>query len=92
VLESVDVALLDGTFFSASELPGRDLAEIPHPLVQATAALLAGTPAQILFIHLNHSNPLFHDGAERRWLEAQRMTIGIAGERFALAEARSGGI
>ena len=54
VLETVDVALLDGTFFSASELPGRDLAEIPHPLVQATAALLAGTPAQIRFIHLNH--------------------------------------
>jgi pyrroloquinoline quinone biosynthesis protein B len=86
VLETVDIALLDGTFFSASELPGRDLAEIPHPLVQATAALLAGTPAQIRFIHLNHSNPLFHDGVERRWLASQRMTIGVAGERFALAE------
>jgi pyrroloquinoline quinone biosynthesis protein B len=86
VLETVDVALLDGTFFSASELPGRDLAEIPHPLVQATAALLAGTPARIRFIHLNHSNPLFDDGVERRWLEGQQMTIGVAGERFALAE------
>jgi pyrroloquinoline quinone biosynthesis protein B len=87
MLETVDVALLDGTFFSAAELPGRDLAEIPHPPVQATAALLAGTSAQIRFIHLNHSNPLFHDGAERRWLEGQGMTIGVAGERFALAEA-----
>jgi pyrroloquinoline quinone biosynthesis protein B len=87
VLETVDVALLDGTFFSASELPGRDLTEIPHPLVQATAALLAGTPAHIRFIHLNHSNPLFDDGVERHWLEAQGMTIGVAGERFALAEA-----
>jgi pyrroloquinoline quinone biosynthesis protein B len=87
VLETVDVALLDGTFFSSSELPGRDLTEIPHPLVQAMAALLAGTPAHIRFIHLNHSNPLFDDGEERRWLEGQRMTIGVAGERFALAEA-----
>jgi pyrroloquinoline quinone biosynthesis protein B len=87
VLETVDIALLDGTFFSAAELPGRDLAEIPHPLVQATAALLAGTAAHIRFIHLNHSNPLFQDGEERRWLEGQRMTIGVAGERFALAEA-----
>ena len=87
VLETVDVALLDGTFFSASELPGRDLAEIPHPLVQATVELLAGTRAHIRFIHLNHSNPLFHNGAERRWLEGHRMTIGAAGERFALTEA-----
>jgi pyrroloquinoline quinone biosynthesis protein B len=86
MLERVDVALLDGTFFSASELPGRDLAEIPHPLVQVTAELLAGASAQIRFIHLNHSNPLFHDGAERRWLEGQGMTIGVAEERFALAE------
>jgi pyrroloquinoline quinone biosynthesis protein B len=86
LLETVDVALLDGTFFSASELPGRDLAEIPHPLVQATVALLAGAATQIRFIHLNHSNPLFHDDAERRWLEGHRMTIGAAGERFALAE------
>jgi pyrroloquinoline quinone biosynthesis protein B len=86
VLETVDIALLDGTFFSAAEMPGRDLAEIPHPLVQVTAALLGGTSAQIRFIHLNHSNPLFHDGVERRWLEGQRMTIGVAGERFALAE------
>ncbi|HEU5101002.1 MAG TPA: MBL fold metallo-hydrolase [Roseiflexaceae bacterium] len=42
-LETVDVALLDGTFFSAAELPGRDLTEIPHPPVRETAELLAGT-------------------------------------------------
>jgi pyrroloquinoline quinone biosynthesis protein B len=87
MLETVDIALLDGTFFSAAELPGRDLTEIPHPLVQTAVAQLAGTPAHIRFIHLNHSNPLFHAGAERRWLEGQRMTIGVAGERFVLAEA-----
>jgi pyrroloquinoline quinone biosynthesis protein B len=83
-LETIDVALLDGTFFSADELPGRDLTEIPHPLVRETADLLAGTPARVYFIHLNHSNPLYHDGAQRSWLASKRMGIGVAGQRVAL--------
>jgi pyrroloquinoline quinone biosynthesis protein B len=87
LLESVGVALLDGTFFSAAELPGRDLTEIPHPLVCETAELLNGTSARIHFIHLNHSNPLFHAGAERDWLIGRGMGIGVVGQRFALADA-----
>ena len=38
---AVEVALLDGTFESETELPGRSLLEIPHPLVGETAARLA---------------------------------------------------
>lgn len=57
----VDVALLDGTFFSAAELPGRDLSEIPHPLIEESLtrfeALSAIQREKIYFIHLNHSNP-----------------------------------
>ncbi len=34
----IDVALLDGTFFSPAELPGRDLSQIPHPFVTDTVA------------------------------------------------------
>jgi pyrroloquinoline quinone biosynthesis protein B len=52
----VDLLLLDGTFGSAAELPNRDLSEIPHPLISHTRGLLRGTPARLLFIHLNHSN------------------------------------
>src|SRR5262245_34858639 len=37
----VDVALLDGTFEDAGEIPGRTIADIPHPLVGETAARLA---------------------------------------------------
>ncbi len=87
LLETVDIALLDGTFFSTTELPGRDLAEIPHPLVGATVELLAGTPARVYFIHLNHSNPLLHAGTEHRWLTGQGMSTGLGGQRFALADA-----
>ncbi|MBN1955867.1 MAG: pyrroloquinoline quinone biosynthesis protein PqqB, partial [Anaerolineae bacterium] len=36
-VNDMDVALLGGTFFSADELPGRDLTQIPHPLATDTA-------------------------------------------------------
>jgi pyrroloquinoline quinone biosynthesis protein B len=60
VLEQVDVAYLDGTFFSANELPGRDLKEIPHPLITETESRLASSPLRkkVRYIHLNQSNPL----------------------------------
>jgi len=56
VVDTVDVAFLDGTFASVDELPGRSQADIPHPLIPATRALLQGTRAQVWFIHLNHTN------------------------------------
>src|SRR5213079_3261367 len=55
---AVDVALLDGTFLSASELPGRSLSEVPHPTVGETEARLAALSRRVIFIHLNHTNPL----------------------------------
>ncbi len=83
-LESVDVALLDGTFFSGDELPGRDLRTIPHPLVRDSVRQLAGARGEIRFIHLNHSNPLLDEGAARRWLAAQGFGVGEQGERWVL--------
>lgn len=63
VLSRVDIAYLDGTFFSESELPGRDLREIPHPTMQETMTRLGGSPhaAKVRFIHLNQSNPLLRE-------------------------------
>jgi pyrroloquinoline quinone biosynthesis protein B len=60
----VDVLLVDGTFGSMDELPGRDISQIPHPLMSQTRALLAGTRAALWFIHLNHSNPALIDGTD----------------------------
>ena len=56
LVDTVDLAFLDGTFASADELPGRTINEIPHPLIPATRALLKGTVAHVWFIHLNHTN------------------------------------
>jgi len=65
LVASVDIAYLDATFYSAGELPGRNLAEIPHPTVEETMARFAGSTsrAKIRFIHLNQSNPLLRDPA-----------------------------
>jgi pyrroloquinoline quinone biosynthesis protein B len=67
-LAEVDAAILDGTFYSPDELPGRSVAEIGHPPIQVTMEMLAelvrrGSLA-VYFTHLNHSNPaLDPDGA-----------------------------
>lgn len=59
---SVDYCLLDATFFSADELPGRDMSEVPHPLVSHTMDLLQDIVdrnlTEVVLIHMNHSNPL----------------------------------
>jgi pyrroloquinoline quinone biosynthesis protein B len=59
-VKAVDLAFLDATFYSADELPGRDIKEIPHPLVTETLELFKGKPqlSKVIFIHLNHSNKL----------------------------------
>lgn len=79
VLARVDVAYLDGTFYDASELPGRDLREIPHPLMTETLTRLAASPllAKVRFIHLNQSNPLLR---ERR----EHVVVAKDGERSGL--------
>jgi pyrroloquinoline quinone biosynthesis protein B len=76
LVRSVDDAYLDATFFDGSELPGRDIREIPHPLMTESLDRLARlTPderARVRFIHLNHTNPAFVPGseAERRVRDA----------------------
>jgi pyrroloquinoline quinone biosynthesis protein B len=87
----MDIALLDGCFFSADELPGRDLDEIPHPLVTDSAEQLAGVACDVRFIHLNHSNPLHQPGPEQDWLEEQGMHVGVRGDGWALGEAAGDG-
>ena len=83
-LADVDVALLDGTFFSPDELPGRDLSQIPHPMVVDTVGRLAERTGQTVIIHLNHTNPLLRDSRERAWLRAQAVGVGFLGMAWPL--------
>ena len=53
--DTVDLAFLDGTFASPTEV-NRNIEEIPHPMMPATRALLKGSRARLWFIHVNHTN------------------------------------
>jgi pyrroloquinoline quinone biosynthesis protein B len=88
VLANVDLLLIDGTFYSEDELPGRNIAEIGHPLMTDSMERLepyVGTGLQVWFIHLNHSNPtLDPNSSERRDLESRGFAIAQVGREFAL--------
>lgn len=89
LLSRVDVAFLDGTFFGDGELPGRDMSEIPHPLITDTAKRLAEVPEsqrnKVHFIHLNHTNPcLRSESPETAVVLEQGMQIASQGKRFSL--------
>ena len=56
LLETVSHAIVDGTFYNADELPGRNMKDIPHPLVSASLLRFRKVAEKIVFIHFNHSN------------------------------------
>lgn len=59
--EGIEVAIVDATFYSADELPGRAVSSIGHPLVEDTMDLLEPLVREgrlrVILTHLNHSNP-----------------------------------
>ena len=58
----IDIALLDGTFWSGGELQGRDMSVVPHPTIEDSLQRLGNrkpTDPDISFIHLNHTNPVY---------------------------------
>jgi pyrroloquinoline quinone biosynthesis protein B len=86
VVKDVDVAFLDGTFFSAGEIPGRSIARIPHPLVPETVVRLSAVKdrARIFFVHLNHTNRLLWDKGEIRRLEEKGFGVAFEGQSLPL--------
>ena len=68
VLSSVDIALLDGTFYSLDELPGRSISQVKHPLITTSMDLLQERvdrgELEVYFTHLNHSNPALDPESE----------------------------
>jgi pyrroloquinoline quinone biosynthesis protein B len=68
LVRSVDYAFLDATFFDETELPGRNLKEIPHPTVRETMerakSWLMSVRQKVYLIHFNHTNPLLQKESE----------------------------
>ncbi|MEZ5066393.1 MAG: MBL fold metallo-hydrolase [bacterium] len=85
-LKSVDLALLDGTFFRKRELRRDDANSVPHPAIADTMSAVARAGTRIWFTHLNHTNPAIDpDSRERRAVEALGMRIAEDGDVIELA-------
>jgi pyrroloquinoline quinone biosynthesis protein B len=88
-VEQTDIAILDGTFFSPEELPGRDLTKIGHPFITTSLKILKDTVRsgrkKVFFTHLNHTNlALNPDGEERRAVLEAGCGIACEGMEFFL--------
>ena len=89
LIRDVDLAWLDGTFLSEGELPGRSMAEVPHPFIvesmERFISLTKNEKKRIRFIHLNHTNPALQRGsASWRTVNERGFAIAEQGERFEL--------
>ena len=89
LLETVDLAFIDGTFFSAKEVNYRTISEIPHPLVEETIEYLSdqkeSVKNKVYFIHMNHTNPLLDPKSnESKWVLSKGFRIAQIGQVFEL--------
>jgi pyrroloquinoline quinone biosynthesis protein B len=89
VVRSVDYALLDATFFRDGELVGRDMSKIKHPFVSESMDLFDSLnddeKARVIFIHMNHTNPLLIDGSpEQAEVEQRGFQYATEGLRLEL--------
>jgi pyrroloquinoline quinone biosynthesis protein B len=86
-LADVSIAYLDGTFYSATEIPGRSIVDVPHPIVPDTVSLISkkGKPrATVFFVHLNHTNRLLWDKQAVFDLKKQGFFVAKEGARHPL--------
>ena len=82
----VNIVLLDGTFWSDNELGNRSQGNVPHPSVKQTLELMGKRredDPRIIFIHLNHTNPLHYKSSEEyQKVEQMGWEVGIEGMEF----------
>eukprot|EP01035_Chromulina_nebulosa_P018796 gene18796-24563_t len=85
-----DVLLVDGTFYDSKELPGRNIADVPHPYVPETMKLFdkiapaerEKTTSKIHFIHFNHTNALMWDTAAQNKVLKAGFGVARQGQRL----------
>ena len=87
IIRSVDYAILDAAFFADGELPNRDMSKIPHPFVEESMAffddLSGDEKSRVIFIHMNHTNPLLIDGSTAQ-AEVEKRGFRVAREGMRL--------
>lgn len=84
--ENIDIALIDGTFWSTAELKERDQSKIPHPSVTETLQRIGkknNYNLELKFIHLNHTNPLLNNNSEEfKLVRSMGWDVSKEGEIF----------
>ncbi|OLS28392.1 MAG: Coenzyme PQQ synthesis protein B [Candidatus Heimdallarchaeota archaeon LC_2] len=61
-IEEADIALIDGSFYSKSEIIRQK--EIPHPPITLSIDKLRNFDTRIIFTHFNHSNPILRSDSK----------------------------
>ena len=84
-----DYILIDGTFFDSSEIPNRDMSEIPHPFISESIELFSDLNRfnrnKIFFIRLNHTNPVIkNNSAAYNKVLTNGFNISKQGQKFYL--------
>lgn len=91
IVEKVDYAFLDATFFDDNELPGRDMSKIPHPRVTESMDLFGTLSAEhhgkVHFIHYNHTNPIRDvNSVEYKSVIQRGFHVAARGDRHCLSD------
>jgi len=85
-VKGVNIALLDATFNTNTELGNRPISEVPHPFVMETKNLFINespiTKSKVYFIHFNHTNPLLWNFKSRKQLLKQGFNLAYQGQIF----------
>jgi len=88
LIQHIDYAFIDGTFYSENELPNRNMDDIPHPLITESMEILYNLNStnrnKIYFIHFNHSNPAIMNGAVANDIRSKRFNVARQGMIFEL--------
>ncbi len=86
-IAQADIALIDGCFYSGAELPGRDMREVPHPLIPDAMDRLQELAAStdIVFTHFNHTNLAIRpDSEESRRVIDRGFSLARDGDEWAI--------
>ena len=65
LIKNNDILILDGTFYTKSEIKKRDIKKIPHPSIENTMSIMDSNTMdeknKIYFTHLNHTNKVLDE-------------------------------
>lgn len=89
LVNTVDYAFIDGTFYDAEEIGHRDIRSIPHPFITESMerfrALSPELRKRIYFTHLNHTNPALDPKSEAsKAIEAAGFHVARTGIVFGM--------